>query len=98
MYLSLPQQPPKLLPSCFLDSLKNFMAGLQYYFFPTDFLYPRPQSVRSDTQQNPPLPLQIQKRDAGDDHNPFPTSLVLYNNKNTNMPSAIKKTRTKLLD
>lgn len=84
--------------SCFLDSFKNSMAGLQYYFFPTDYLYPRQQSVRSDTQQNAALPLQIQKRDGGDDHKQFPTSLVLHNNKNINMPSAIKKTRTKQLD
>ncbi|KAG5609500.1 hypothetical protein H5410_020781 [Solanum commersonii] len=24
------------------------MAGLQYYFFPTDFYYPRPQKISTD--------------------------------------------------
>ncbi|KAG8372044.1 hypothetical protein BUALT_Bualt12G0025700 [Buddleja alternifolia] len=28
------------------------MAGLQYYFFPTDFYYPRPPSVNGDTSSH----------------------------------------------
>lgn len=40
------------------------MAGLlQYYFFPTDFLYPKPESViqESSLQQAVPLGIQTQK-------------------------------------
>ncbi|KAG2687268.1 hypothetical protein I3843_09G043900 [Carya illinoinensis] len=36
------------------------MAGLQYNFFPTDFFYPRPQSVSSDAAHKVVLPLQQQ--------------------------------------
>ncbi|KAK9290798.1 hypothetical protein L1049_008976 [Liquidambar formosana] len=42
------------------------MAGLQYYFFPTDFLYPRPQSVNGNSSNKPVLPIQTQKRDGSD--------------------------------
>lgn len=44
----------------------NSMAGLQYYFFPTDFLYPRPQSVNGNSSNKPVLPIQTQKRDGSD--------------------------------
>ncbi|KAJ9181038.1 hypothetical protein P3X46_009213 [Hevea brasiliensis] len=66
------------------------MAGLQqYYFFPTDYFYPRPQSVRVDTAQKSALPLQIQKRDISDDlKHPTSLSLVLYTNKHANKASA----------
>ncbi|KAJ8770517.1 hypothetical protein K2173_018008 [Erythroxylum novogranatense] len=58
------------------------MAGLQYNFFPTDFLYPRPQSSRPDTSQKATgLSLPVQKRDAVDDRKQFPASLVLHKNK-----------------
>ncbi|OAY43264.1 uncharacterized protein LOC110621673 [Manihot esculenta] len=66
------------------------MAGLQqYYFFPTDFFYPRPQSVRVDTAQKSALPLQIQKRDISDDlKHPTSLSLVLSANNNANKAAA----------
>lgn len=66
------------------------MAGLQYNFFPTDFFYPRPQTVKVDTaatttQKSAALPLQIQEREVmiTDDLKPkhHPASLVLHNNK-----------------
>ncbi|KAJ4845294.1 hypothetical protein Tsubulata_015113 [Turnera subulata] len=65
------------------------MAGLQYYFFPTDFLYPRPQSavrVNTSTQIKAPLPLQIENQefsahDLRVKQNPTTTSLVLYKSK-----------------
>ena len=42
------------------------MAGLQYYFFPTDFFYPRPSSTDGDNTSNPVLHVQTQKQaDAG---------------------------------
>ncbi|EEF32285.1 conserved hypothetical protein [Ricinus communis] len=78
-------------------------TGLQqFYFFPTDFLYPRPQvqqSIRVDTaQKKAALPLQIQKRDrVSDDHTKHPSSLslVLYNNKIANKASVtITKSNT----
>ncbi len=34
------------------------MAGLQYYFFPTDFFYPRPKSVVLDAAPKVIPPLQ----------------------------------------
>uniref|UniRef100_A0A2P2QSN7 Uncharacterized protein n=1 Tax=Rhizophora mucronata TaxID=61149 RepID=A0A2P2QSN7_RHIMU len=58
------------------------MAGLQYNFFPTDFLYPRPQSSGVDATQKANLPLQVQKIDAADDRKPYPTSLVVHKNVN----------------
>ncbi|OAY43263.1 hypothetical protein MANES_08G055300v8 [Manihot esculenta] len=73
------------------------MAGLQqYYFFPTDFFYPRPQSVRVDTAQKSGLPLQIQKRDTSDDRQHSTSlSLVLSTNNHTNKASAaINKSRS----
>ncbi|PON36410.1 hypothetical protein PanWU01x14_328500 [Parasponia andersonii] len=47
------------------------MAGMQYYFFPTDFYYPRPQSAKvdrhaGDHQLVPPV-LDVQKLDSGKD-------------------------------
>ena len=40
-------------------------AGLQYYFFPTDFFYPRPSSANGDnTSSKPVLQVQTQKADA----------------------------------
>ncbi|KAG6769137.1 hypothetical protein POTOM_024753 [Populus tomentosa] len=66
------------------------MAGLQYNFFPTDFFYPRPQTVKVDTaaaatQKSAALPLQIQEREVmiTGDLKPkhHPASLVLHNNK-----------------
>ncbi|KDP26213.1 hypothetical protein JCGZ_22459 [Jatropha curcas] len=70
------------------------MAGLQqYYFFPTDFYYPRPQSVHVDTAQKAALPLQIQKQDISSDDdvkNPATSSLVLYTG-NYKAISAVKK-------
>ncbi|KDP26212.1 hypothetical protein JCGZ_22458 [Jatropha curcas] len=69
------------------------MAGLQqYYFFPTDFFYPRPQSVSVDAAQKAGLPLQIQKRDVSDDvKRPTNLSLVLYNNNKHKAIAAVNK-------
>ncbi|KAL4607637.1 hypothetical protein ACB092_09G189800 [Castanea dentata] len=40
------------------------MAGLQYYFFPTDFFYPRPSSTNGDNTSNAVLHVQTQKADT----------------------------------
>ncbi|KAF3950653.1 hypothetical protein CMV_023619 [Castanea mollissima] len=40
------------------------MAGLQYYFFPTDFFYPRPSSTNGDNASKPVLQVQTQKAGA----------------------------------
>ena len=40
------------------------MAGLQYYFFPTDFFYPRPSSANGDNANKPVLQVQTQKAGA----------------------------------
>ncbi|OAY40278.1 hypothetical protein MANES_09G009700v8 [Manihot esculenta] len=67
------------------------MAGLQqYYFFPTDFFYPRPQSsVHADTAQKSAVSLQIQKPDISKDlKNPTSLSLVLYTNNHPHKASA----------
>ncbi|KAK7838232.1 hypothetical protein CFP56_020125 [Quercus suber] len=40
------------------------MAGLQYYFFPTDFFYPRPSSANGDNASKPVLQVQTQKAGA----------------------------------
>uniref|UniRef100_A0A2N9IQ29 Uncharacterized protein n=1 Tax=Fagus sylvatica TaxID=28930 RepID=A0A2N9IQ29_FAGSY len=40
------------------------MAGLQYYFFPTDFFYPRPSSTNGDTTSKPVLHVQTHKADT----------------------------------
>ena len=50
----------KALVTFALDS----MAGLQYYFFPTDFFYPRPSSTNGDSTSNLVLHVQTQKADA----------------------------------
>ena len=56
------QKRLKPLVTFALDS----MAGLQYYFFPTDFFYPRPSSTDGDNTSNPVLHVQTQKQaDAG---------------------------------
>uniref|UniRef100_A0A6N2NJC8 Uncharacterized protein n=1 Tax=Salix viminalis TaxID=40686 RepID=A0A6N2NJC8_SALVM len=45
------------------------MAGLQYYFFPTDFYYPRPPPANDqESVSSPVLHLQPQKGGAGDHH------------------------------
>ncbi|EOY09088.1 hypothetical protein QQP08_016027 [Theobroma cacao] len=43
------------------------MAGLQYNFFPTDFYYPRPQSVPADAGRVAAVTIQTQKKEVGDD-------------------------------
>ncbi|KAK9942035.1 hypothetical protein M0R45_007725 [Rubus argutus] len=47
------------------------MSGLQYYFFPTDFFYPRPQPVNLKSSTNPAtksvMPLQRQIQSNGGD-------------------------------
>ncbi|KAL4607652.1 hypothetical protein ACB092_09G190600 [Castanea dentata] len=40
------------------------MAGLQYYFFPTDFFYPRPSSANGDNASKQVLQVQTQKAGA----------------------------------
>ncbi|KAJ6912141.1 hypothetical protein NC651_014726 [Populus alba x Populus x berolinensis] len=40
------------------------MAGLQYYFFPTDFFYPRPPSAAKESVSSPAQRIQPQKGDA----------------------------------
>jgi hypothetical protein len=42
------------------------MAGLQYYFFPTDFFYPRPPSAANESVSSPVQRIQPQKGDAED--------------------------------
>ncbi|PON67416.1 hypothetical protein TorRG33x02_264570 [Trema orientale] len=62
------------------------MAGMQYYFFPTDFYYPRPQSANvdrhaGDRQLVPPV-LEVQKLDNSKDvdhHEDQKASLVHSN-------------------
>ena len=44
--------------------LDSSMAGLQYYFFPTDFFYPRPSSANGDNANKPVLQVQTQKAGA----------------------------------
>ena len=54
------------------------MAGLQYYFFPTDFFYPRPSSASGDnTSSKPVLQVQTQKADA---ENIKKCKIVVHNN------------------
>ena len=53
-------------------------AGLQYYFFPTDFFYPRPSSANGDnTSSKPVLQVQTQKADA---ENIEKCKIVVHNN------------------
>lgn len=64
-----------------LESKRTIMAGLhQYYFFPTDFFYPRPKSLNKETsihQQQIIHPLvQVQKGDTEDDRGIVMKSLV----------------------
>ncbi|KAJ8759962.1 hypothetical protein K2173_010818 [Erythroxylum novogranatense] len=58
------------------------MAGLQYNFFPTDILYPRPQPAAVDTSQKANvLSMPAQKFDGADDRKHFPTSVAALKNK-----------------
>lgn len=44
------------------------MAGLlQYYFFPTDFFYPKPQSVTEESSLQQAVPLGIQTQNPKQD-------------------------------
>ena len=53
-------------------------AGLRYYFFPTDFFYPRPSSANGDnTSSKPVLQVQTQKADA---ENIEKCKIVVHNN------------------
>ncbi|KAK8514659.1 hypothetical protein V6N13_103184 [Hibiscus sabdariffa] len=49
------------------------MAGLQYYFFPTDFFYPRPPQSSPAVDSTPPAPMTNAPVDnknlVGDDDN-----------------------------
>ncbi|KAJ0100060.1 hypothetical protein Patl1_20887 [Pistacia atlantica] len=51
-------------PRYFLPTPSAALPSQQYYFFPTDYFYPRPQSVQLPTilRASPPLP--ILKTDA----------------------------------
>ncbi|XWS65372.1 hypothetical protein CRYUN_Cryun05aG0107000 [Craigia yunnanensis] len=52
------------------------MAGLQYNFFPTDFYYPRPQSVPfNDAGRVAAVTIQTQKKEVSDDDLEWPRSL-----------------------
>ncbi|KAJ6300582.1 hypothetical protein OIU76_021386 [Salix suchowensis] len=53
-----------------LQALKSgvLMAGLQYYFFPTDFNYPRPPPANEESVSSPALHLQPQKGGTEDHH------------------------------
>ena len=67
------QKRLKPLATFALDS----MAGLQYYFFPTDFFYPRPSSTNGDNTSNPVLHVQTQKQ--ADAENIEKCKIVVHN-------------------
>ncbi|KAJ0042693.1 hypothetical protein Pint_18214 [Pistacia integerrima] len=54
------------------------MTGLQYYFFPTDFFYPRPPMVNGDhNTKNPILSFETPKKDNEDDNIQKPTKAIV---------------------
>ena len=58
------------------------MAGMQYYFFPTDFYYPRPQSVTMERPACDQLlpPVEVQKLSSKDiDHEDQKVNMVRSN-------------------
>ncbi len=58
------------------------MAGLQYYFFPTDFLYPRPQAAPVEvTRKAAALAIQTPKLSEAIVRVERPTTLVQYQKK-----------------
>lgn len=67
------------------------MAGLQYYFFPTDFFYPKPQSViqesSSSLQQAVPPGIQTQspKQDLKMNDAKKTNSLTVRQTRNANL-------------
>nr|POE99857.1 hypothetical protein CFP56_35503 [Quercus suber] len=69
------------------------MAGLQYYFFPTDFFYPRPSSANGDNASKPVLQVQTQKADssmAGLQYYFFPTDFFYPRPSSANGDNASK--------
>ncbi|KAJ0091753.1 hypothetical protein Patl1_13599 [Pistacia atlantica] len=54
------------------------MAGLQYYFFPTDFFHPRPPLVNGDhNTKNPILSFETPQKDNEDDNIQKPTKATV---------------------
>ncbi|XVE61069.1 hypothetical protein DITRI_Ditri06bG0010200 [Diplodiscus trichospermus] len=51
------------------------MAGLQYNFFPTDFYYPRPQTIPVDADRVAAVSIQRQKKEVGGGELEWPRSL-----------------------
>ncbi|KAJ6921760.1 hypothetical protein NC652_015639 [Populus alba x Populus x berolinensis] len=63
------------------------MAGLQYYFFPTDFFYPRPPSAAKETVSSTVQRIQPQKGDAEDrDMEQHKAMMVRYKLDQSNLP------------
>ncbi|KAE8728941.1 hypothetical protein F3Y22_tig00004041pilonHSYRG00046 [Hibiscus syriacus] len=63
------------------------MAGLQYYFFPTDFFYPRPAQSSPAVDSTPPATLTapIEKRNSVEDDDNKQHGIVVYKGNKTSV-------------
>ncbi|KAJ6741734.1 hypothetical protein OIU85_015875 [Salix viminalis] len=62
------------------------MAGLQYYFFPTDFFYPRPPPADQESVSSPAQHVQPQKGDTEDRGSDQHRAMVRYKHDQSNLP------------
>ncbi|KAJ6332116.1 hypothetical protein OIU76_010492 [Salix suchowensis] len=62
------------------------MAGLQYYFFPTDFFYPRPPPADQESVSSPAQHIQPQKGDAEDRGSEQHGAMVRYKHDQSSLP------------
>ncbi|KAF9679581.1 hypothetical protein SADUNF_Sadunf06G0029700 [Salix dunnii] len=62
------------------------MAGLQYYFFPTDFFYPRPPAADQESVSSPVQHIQPQKGDTKDRGSEQHRDMVRYKHDQSNLP------------
>ncbi|KDP26215.1 hypothetical protein JCGZ_22461 [Jatropha curcas] len=70
------------------------MAGLQYYFFPTDFFYPRPPPTadRDSANKPPVVHIQTQKRDK-EDMEKLNKAKVKYNMQEKNLSQQLSASK-----
>ena len=55
-----------------------FMAGLQYKFFPTDFLFPRQKSLNTDNSHRQVIPINNTRNSGKINDEELPKSLILH--------------------
>ncbi|PSS34983.1 Nuclear receptor corepressor 1 like [Actinidia chinensis var. chinensis] len=58
------------------------MAGLQYKFFPTDFLFPRQKSLNTDNSHQQVLPITNTRNSGKINDGELPKSLILHHDIN----------------